>query len=177
MLEQASHLIVKIKTELSDEYSFLESWNISFDNAKRRAGMCKMSTKEISLSVSHIENNDIDVIKDTILHEFAHAIAFELFSDTGHGHQWKMIARKIGATPRAKGAFTLPMAPWLLVHACNETLNIRPIAARFRRNKKIKNYFLIGKPETKGELFFIKQKEYDLFKQGLIEQKQLELIQ
>jgi len=177
MLEQVSHLIVKIQSDLSEEYPFLESWCISFDNAKRRAGVCKMSTKEISLSVSHIENNEIDVVRDTILHEFAHAIAYELFSDTGHGREWKKIARKIGAQPRAKGAFNLPNAPWLLVHACARTLHIKPIGTRFRRNKKIKNYFLIGKPETKGELFFVNQSEYNLFKQGLLERSRLVLIQ
>jgi len=177
MLEEVSHLIVKIQSELVEQYPFLESWQLSFDSAKRRAGMCKMSTKQISLSVNHIENNSIDIVKDTILHEFAHAIAYELFSDTGHGVHWKKVARQIGAIPRAKGAFNLPNAPWLLVHACTKTLNIRPIAIRFRRNKKIKNYFLIGKPETKGELFFIRQTEYELFKQGLLEQSRLELIQ
>jgi len=177
MLEEVSHLIVKIHSDLIDEYPFLESWSISFDNAKRRAGMCRMSTKDISLSVSHIENKNIDIIRDTILHEFAHAIAYELHSDTGHGAQWKKIARSIGAAPRAKGAFNLPIAPWLLVHSCSKTMNIKPICESFRRNKKIKNYFLIGKPETKGELFFIKQAEYERFKQGLLEQSRLELIQ
>jgi len=177
MLEETSHLIVKIQSELCVEYPFLAFWKISFDNAKRRAGLCRISAKEISLSISHIENNKIEVIQDTILHEFAHAIAYELYSESGHGFQWKKVAKQIGAIPRAKGIFNLPTAPWLLVHSCAKTMNLRPIGERFRRNKKIKNYFLIGKPETKGELFFIKQTEYQLFKQGLLEQSRLELIQ
>ena len=177
MLEETSQMIAKIKLELIAEYPFLDSWSISFDNAKRRAGVCKMSQKEISFSVSHIENNSIEIIKDTILHEFAHAIAYELYGHTGHGQPWKKIARKIGATPRAKGAFNLPDAPWILVHACNKTLSINPIGERFRRNKNIKNYFLIGKPETKGELFFIDHSEYSLYKQGLLDRSRLILVQ
>jgi len=177
MLEETSQLIAKLHSELNDEYPFLESWCISFDNAKRRAGVCKMSSKEISFSVSHIENNSIEIIRDTILHEFAHAIAFEMYGHAGHGQPWKNIAQKIGATPRAKGVFNLPSAPWVLVHACNKTLIIQPIGTRFRRNKKIKDYFLIGKPETKGELFFIEHSEYNLYKQGLLERSRLVLFQ
>lgn len=177
MFEDVSRLIVEIHAKLTLQYSFLESWEISFDSAKRRAGMCKISSKEISFSVYHIENNDIETIKDTILHEFAHAIAYHLYSDSGHGKHWKSVARQIGAIPKAKGSFKLPIAPWLLVHACSKTSQINPISERFRRNNKIKNYFLSGRPETKGELFFIKHVDYKQFKQGLLDQNRLELFQ
>jgi predicted SprT family Zn-dependent metalloprotease len=177
MFEDVSLLIVEIQNKLALEYPFLESWKISFDSAKKRAGICRISVKEISLSICHIENNDLEVIKDTILHEFAHAIAYELYSEAGHGYYWKKVARYIGAIPRAKGVFKLPLAPWLLVHSCTKTSNIKPISERFRRNKRIKNYFLIGQPETKGELFFVKQTEYNQFKQGLLDRSRLVLIQ
>lgn len=177
MFEEVSHLIVKIQAELSLDYSFLKSWKISFDSAKKRAGICKINSKEISLSINHIENNNIETIEDTILHEFAHAIAYQLYSDTGHGKYWKRVARQIGAIPRAKGAFNLPNAPWLLVHACSKTSQINPISERFRRNNKIKHYFLVGRPETQGELFFIKHTDYKQFKQGLLDQNRLELFQ
>ncbi len=177
IFKEVSRLIVKIQAELTLQYPFLESWEISFDSAKKRAGICKINTKEISFSINHIENNDIETIKDTILHEFAHAIAYHLYSDSGHGKHWKLVARQIGAIPKAKGAFNLPIAPWLLVHACSKTSRINPISERFRRNSKIKNYFLIGRPETKGELFFIKYVDYKQFKQGLLDQNRLELFQ
>ena len=38
-------------------------------------------------------------IRDTVLHEIAHAIAGR---EAGHGPLWKVTARRIGATPRAK---------------------------------------------------------------------------
>lgn len=177
MFEEASHLIVKIQAELILNYPFLESWEIVFDSAKKRAGMCKINSKEISFSINHIENNDMETIKDTILHEFAHAIAYHLHKDIGHGRHWKSVARQIGAIPKAKGRFNLPIAPWLLVHACSRTSQINPISERFRRNNKIKNYFLVGRPETKGELFFIRHTDYKHFKQGLLDQNRLELFQ
>ena len=177
MHNKIEELILNIKLELEIEYPFLQKWKISFDNAKRRAGICKISSKVISISRSHIQNNEIEVIKDTILHEFAHAIAYELYKESGHGHQWKRVAKEIGAMPKACGSFNLSKAPWLLVHACSKTLEIEPISQRFRLNKRIKNYFLSGRPETKGELFFIKQTEFNEFKQGLLDKSRLVLIQ
>ena len=37
-------------------------------------------------------------VKDTILHEIAHALAV---ARAGHGPAWKTVARRIGATPKA----------------------------------------------------------------------------
>jgi len=177
MLEKSAQLIAEIQSDLISQYPFLSQWQISFDSAKKRAGICRISSKEISFSICHIESNEIDVVKDTVLHEFAHAIAYELYVESGHGRAWKQIARQIGAIPKAKGSFNLPEAPWVLVHSCSKTSDIRAISERFRRNKKIKNYFLVGKPETKGELFFIKQADYIQFKQGLLEKSRLLLVQ
>jgi len=176
-MKEIEELIDNIKRELTEQYPFLAKWQVSFDNAKRRAGVCRVSTKEISLSKHHISNNSIDVIKDTILHEFAHAIAYEIYSESGHGIHWKKIATRLGAIPRARGHFNVPTAPWLLVHSCSETSVINPISERFRINKKIKNYFLLGRPETKGELFFLKQIEYQQYKLGLLDKNRLKLVQ
>jgi len=176
-MEQIETAISSIHSKLLIDYPFLSSWKVGFDNAKRRAGICRINTKEISISRSHIENNSLEVVEDTILHEFAHAIAYELYSEMGHGSKWKEIAIEIGAEPRARGKFKVENAPWLLVHACTETSNIFPISERFRTNKKIRNYFLIGRPETKGELYFLKQSEYELYKQGLLDKNRLELVQ
>ncbi len=170
-------LIESVINNLILEYPFLNGWTFEFDNAKRRAGVCKITSKSISISVSHIENNEISVVKDTILHELAHAIAFELYKDSGHGFHWKKIANKIGAIPRARGKFNLAESPWLLVHSCAQTSELKAISQRFRRNKKIKNYFLSGRPETKGELFFINQQQFKQYEQGLLDKNSLVLLQ
>ena len=141
-MKETKQLIQDIFNELSNEYTFLTQWKYTFDNAKRRAGVCKLDSKLISISRYHIKHNSVSTVKDTILHEIAHAIAFELHGDKGHGQCWKMIAQKLGATPRARGKFSLGITPWLLVHSCSKTSNIHVISERFRRNKKIKNYCL-----------------------------------
>ena len=74
----------------------LVSWRFEFDRANRRAGCCHHSTKSISLSYSFVVMNDESEVKDTILHEIAHALA-----GRGHGHNdyWKQICVRIGARP------------------------------------------------------------------------------
>ena len=52
----------------------LQNWRISFDHARRRAGSCNFSTKTISLSRHYAREAPLDHIKDTILHEIAHAL-------------------------------------------------------------------------------------------------------
>jgi len=144
------------------EYEFLKKWTINFDQAKKRAGMCQLKGKIISLSRHHISQNSVEMVKDTLLHEFAHAIAFELYQETGHGIVWQKIALTIGAKPKATGHFNLPVAPWALVHQCPKTNNIELLAYRYRRNKKINHYFMAGRPETKGELQYLSRDEYDV---------------
>jgi predicted SprT family Zn-dependent metalloprotease len=75
-----------------------KGWRFQFDNAKRRFGVCKYKSKVIGLSRHLTELNDVDHVKDTILHEIAHVIAGE-HGDRGHGILWKMTAKTIGAKP------------------------------------------------------------------------------
>jgi len=75
----------------------LREWSFKFDRAKRRAGCCKHSRKTITLSPHYVERNDYEEVKDTILHEIAHALV-------GHKHHhnwvWRAKAREIGAKPQ-----------------------------------------------------------------------------
>ena len=153
-------ILEPIYKQLIGEYPFLKGWSVGFDHAKKRAGMCQLKGKKISLSKHHISQNSVDMVKDTLLHEYAHAIAFEKYRETAHGFKWRQIAQSIGAKPKATGHFNLPDAPWALVHQCPQTDNIELLAYRYRRNKKITQYFLLGKPETKGELRYLSREDY-----------------
>lgn len=74
----------------------LTDWNFQFDYAKRRFGFCNFKYKLISLSYNLVQLNSEEHVKDTILHEIAHALAG---NKAGHGYMWIMTARKIGANP------------------------------------------------------------------------------
>lgn len=82
----------QIAKSLLNQYGLL-SWNFKFDNAVRRFGLCSYTTKTISLSQHLVLLNDESQVKDTILHEIAHALV-----GVGHGHDkhWVRTAKSIG---------------------------------------------------------------------------------
>lgn len=85
--------------ELMERYWYkLDGWKFDFDNAKRRCGSTRFNTKTITLSRHFVSLNDEAAVRETILHEIAHAIAGQV-GDRGHGRLWKGIARQIGARP------------------------------------------------------------------------------
>ena len=80
--------------ELMKQHGLLvQGWRFEFDNAKRRLGACKHRGKIISLSNGYVRLNDVSVIRNTILHEIAHALV-----GAGHGHDyvWRRKALEIG---------------------------------------------------------------------------------
>lgn len=76
----------------------LHEWNLRFDESIRFLGKCNYRDKTVHLSRSHALDGKDTEIRDTILHEIAHAIAGP---KARHGPKWKTIAKQIGAKPRA----------------------------------------------------------------------------
>lgn len=74
----------------------LVNWSFKWDHAKRRFGVCRFGRKEIGLSRYLVSLNNESDVRDTILHEIAHALAGR---DAHHGPRWKAMAARIGARP------------------------------------------------------------------------------
>ena len=72
-------------------------WSFRFDRSKVRFGKCNCGKKEISLSRYLAELNNEAEVRDTILHEIAHALAPR---NAGHGPAWRRIALSIGCNGR-----------------------------------------------------------------------------
>jgi hypothetical protein len=73
----------------------LPGWTLVFDNAKTRAGVCRFDTKQIGLSQPLTRLHAEAEVRDTILHEIAHALV-----GPGHTHDdvWVRKAREIGCS-------------------------------------------------------------------------------
>ena len=84
--------------DLMDSHG-LEDWTFRFSAAQSRLGECREREKLIRLSRRHAVKADPREVKDTILHEIAHALAG---ARAGHGPAWKAIAKRIGASPKAR---------------------------------------------------------------------------
>ena len=73
----------------------LVGWRFTFDHARRRFGCCKYARRTISLSRPLTLLNSEAEVRDTILHEIAHALT----PGAGHGAKWKAMCAEVGARP------------------------------------------------------------------------------
>ena len=80
---------------LMDEHG-LEHWTLVLDRAKRRAGVCHYTDRAIGLSRHLTRIHTQEQVRDTVLHEIAHAHAG---ARAGHGPRWRVAALAIGASP------------------------------------------------------------------------------
>jgi predicted SprT family Zn-dependent metalloprotease len=70
-----------------------KQWRFKFDNAVRRFGYCSHRQQTISLSRNLVELNEEPRVRNTILHEIAHALCSP---KDGHNRNWRSMARAIG---------------------------------------------------------------------------------
>ena len=89
-LEQARALA----EDLLREHGLLE-WTFKFDQAKRRFGSCRYHTKTITLSKHLTQLNAASQVRETLLHEIAHALT----PGTGHGEAWREKCEQLGIAP------------------------------------------------------------------------------
>ncbi len=108
----------------------LRDWAIVYDNAKRRAGICRFDRREIGLSAPLTRLHDEHDVRDTILHEVAHALAGPRH---GHDETWRRIARTIGCSGERRMSAESPQvaAAWLGVCRAGHTLE------RHRRPERV----------------------------------------
>jgi predicted SprT family Zn-dependent metalloprotease len=89
--------VLRLGNALMREHGLIEqSWKFELDSGKQRIGCCHHATKTISYSKHYIPLTDMEEIKDTILHEIAHAL---VGPNEGHGWAWKAMCIQIGARP------------------------------------------------------------------------------
>ena len=96
-----------------------KGWTFTFSNKKRAYGTCHWGRKEISLSKYLVPHMSYKDIKDTILHEIAHAIDADKRGFSAHDKTWKSIAKSIGADPMASHEKAdLPIESFNYYHEC-----------------------------------------------------------
>ena len=85
-------------------------WRFRFETATGRAGICRHDARTIALSVSFVLRASWGDIRDTLLHEIAHAIV-----GPGHAHDavWRTAARRIGCTAKRCSTVTHSLKRWI----------------------------------------------------------------
>lgn len=91
----------------------LQDWSLGFNRRKRSLGVCYYQRRRIELSAHYVLRNLEASVRDTILHEIAHALAGQ---QAGHGPAWKALCRQLGATPaRCDPTAQMPAGRWQAV--------------------------------------------------------------
>jgi predicted SprT family Zn-dependent metalloprotease len=112
----------RLAEALMRQHKLLPQWSFVFDRSRVRFGRCHYDKRQISLSRFLVELNDEPEVRETILHEIAHALAPR---GAGHGPLWKAVAQSIGASgqrcygqdvqrPAAKYKATCPACRWVI---------------------------------------------------------------
>lgn len=121
----------RMGTELLQRHG-LHGWSLVFDNAKRRAGVCRYTQRVIGLSAPLARLHSPDEVRETLLHEIAHAL-----TGPEHGHDgiWVAQARAIGSNGRRCLPADSPTvtAAWLGVCPAGHT------AERHRRPERLQS--------------------------------------
>lgn len=94
----------------------LTAWTFRFDRSVRRFGQCNGRRQRITLSRKLVELNSPERVRNTLLHEIAHAL---VGARAGHGPAWVKQARAIGNDgQRCYSAATTVTVPPPLTGTC-----------------------------------------------------------
>ncbi len=77
----------------------LSDWSFGWDRAVKRLGCCHYTKRRITLSRYYVEvylEKDAEMVRRTILHELAHALAMVHHRAAGHGRVWKHFCCLLG---------------------------------------------------------------------------------
>ncbi|MFT5142810.1 MAG: putative SprT family Zn-dependent metalloprotease [Rhodothermales bacterium] len=96
-----------LATDLMRQHG-LHRWGFRFDNARTRVGVCRYRERVIGLSRYYVRANDATEVRDTVLHEIAHALAGPA---AGHGPAWRRIAKAIGCSSTRCSYATMGVDP------------------------------------------------------------------
>jgi predicted SprT family Zn-dependent metalloprotease len=122
----------------------LSGWSFGFNRRKRTLGLCLYAQQAIELSIYFVDRNSTDEVRDTILHEIAHALV-----GPGHAHDavWKAKALEVGARPQRCGAAEMPEGRWRArCPACGQGFS------RHRRPERLGGWFCRPCGPERGKL-------------------------
>ena len=93
--------ITDLANKLLSNHIQLNGWSFIFNNRKKSFGLCSFNKKTIELSLNFVYSMTENAIKDTIIHEIAHALT------PGHGHDyiWKRKCVELGGDGKRCGDY------------------------------------------------------------------------
>ncbi|QDU70757.1 SprT family zinc-dependent metalloprotease [Mucisphaera calidilacus] len=140
-LVEAENLALRLMSEQG-----LVGWSFGFNHRRRALGICNFTDRRIELSRHFVLRHEVSEVRETILHEIAHAIAGP---KAGHGLAWKAACLRLGIAPRVRGEAEMPEGRWRAVcpgcGVCH---------SRYRRPMRGRDYYCKACGPERGKLRF-----------------------
>lgn len=104
------HSAERLARQLMNEHG-LVGWSFGWNTRKKGCGLCIHTRREIQLSAHYVAMNPEDNVRDTILHEIAHAL---VGGNHGHDRVWRAKAISIGCSGErcADESTEMPEGSW-----------------------------------------------------------------
>ncbi|GEM_PF-3195992 len=168
-------LFIELKQAYQTDYPDLASYQLKFSQTKTVLGSCHYKKRLISISLSILKQNPVELQLDTLKHEFAHALAF-MHGERGHGRVWKAWAVKLGATPKSRSHKPVRTEyKYQLIRKQGE--RIEPLARKYHRKVNLKNRYLGGDKSSLNQLYLISVEELEAYQAGHLHLAQLNFLQ
>src|SRR5688572_3559603 len=106
----------------------LVDWSLTFNKSTSRLGQCWHFQKTIVLSLMHLNTASLPEMRDTILHEIAHALIGP--DGNSHGEKWKQKALEIGCTSEVCGEMNSSLARRIEKSEVLEIQKIEPLGKK-----------------------------------------------
>jgi predicted SprT family Zn-dependent metalloprotease len=125
----------------------IADWTFKWNRNKHFLGICKYDARRIELSEVYVSMNSFDHVRDTILHEIAHALAGP---EAKHGPLWKATAMRLGAHPKScAGDAVMPKGRWqALCKTCGREFS------KHRKPKRVRSHYCRRCGPDSGRLWF-----------------------
>jgi predicted SprT family Zn-dependent metalloprotease len=126
----------------------LASWTFRWNRRKRSLGLCRYRERQIELSMYFVKANGEELVRETVLHEIAHALAGV---KAAHGPLWKAMCAKVGCHPvRCEGGVAvMPRGRWVAqCTACGKVYH------RFRQPGREAKYWCVNCGPERGQVTF-----------------------
>lgn len=121
-------VIRKLANELMHQYNLVEKgWQFYFNDNRSRLGVCKEYNKSIELSIWHVNNSPFESVKNTLLHEIAHAI---VGCRHQHNNVWRRKAIEIGCTGERCGYMNAPYKYTAVCRNCDYSIQVNRASTR-----------------------------------------------
>lgn len=90
----------KMYKDLAREHGLLEKgWKVMFNDRISSAGLCSDRKKVLYLSRKFLKDATNEQIRNTMLHEIAHALEFDKWGESSHNWRFRNLCVEIGCDP------------------------------------------------------------------------------